>query len=255
MIIILLLVLPISPILEAQNIHTHGDYFTDALSLKLGYSHHIVKDEFISKEKYSGNSTLFSIDWSKFHGSNTFHLWFEFINSATLENYSISADLTALNLSLVYLYSIGKQSVFNKPLYFLLGPVPEFSLYYRRQNIARGGAAIFDAYSLASLVSLGIHLNLIYPIHQKLQLEAFIQSSFISLGGKFLDPRDDNDSPIKILMFFKGVDLKFDVAGRYRLCKYLSLKVGYGFDLFRIAAWDYLISARDNVYVTISFLL
>lgn len=248
---ILLILLFINSAVKAQNIGPCADHLLNAISLTFGYGHHAVKDEFISQEKYSGNSVSFSIDWTKFHSSYHFHLWFYFINAATIENYNVSAKMTTSNLALAYLYPIGKTMIFDKPLYISVGPVTELSLYYRIQNIARGGTAIFDAYSVATLISLSGSLNVIYPVHQRFRLEAFLQSSLISIGGKYIDPRDKNNSPVKILTFIKGQDLKFNISVRYHVSKRLSLKGGYRFNLFRITAWDYLIVVSDNAYLSI----
>ena len=248
---ILLIFLFINSALKAQNIGPRVDHLTNAISLTSGYGHHAVKDEFISQQKYSGNLVSFSIDWYKFHSSYQFHLWFYFVNSATIENYNVSANMTTSNLALAYLYPIGTMMIFDKPLYISAGPVTELSLYYRIQNIARGGTAIFDAYSAATLISLSASLNVTYPVLQRMWLEAFMQSSLISLGGKYIDPIEKNNSPVKILTLIKAQDLKFDASIRYHVSKRFSLKGGYRFNLFRITAWDHLIVVSDNAYVSI----
>lgn len=244
---IFLLILLLSNIAKAQN-NPGLDYFSQGISVKFGYGYHAVQDEFISKEKYSGNSSWLSIDWSKINGATGFHLWLDVVNSANITNYSISAQLTTFEMSVAYLYQIGKVTLFDKPFNILAGPAPEFFCYYRAQNIARGGAAILDAFSLAGLLSLSLRLNFIYPIQNRLRLESSIQSNVISLAGKFIDPRDKDDSFLKVLTLLKALNVANDISVSYCLSHRLAFEGGYKFTLLRIKAWDDLLAASDIVY-------
>lgn len=237
---------------NAQNSPTSHDYFVNGLSFNFGLGHFVVEDDFISKEKYSGNSQSYEIEWSKFHQTYGFRLLLDIVNSASIENFNISANLTEIHLNLGYLYPIGSVTLFSKKLYFLLGPTPEITLYYRSQNIARGGTAIVDAFSVATLFSLGLKTEYYYPVTKRLQVEGKIQSSFVSLGGKVFDPRDKKESFFKVLTILKAMNFRFDVSTRYRISNRLSVQGGYNLKLLRISSWDYLISASDNVYFTLS---
>lgn len=244
---IFLLILLLNTIAKAQN-NPGLNYFGQGISMKFGYGYHAVQDEFISKEKYSGNSSWLSIDWSKIHGATGFHLWLDVVKSANITNYNISAQLTTFEMSLAYLYQIGNLTLFDKPFNILAGPAPEFFCYYRAQNIARGGAAILDAFSIAALLSLSLRLNFIYLIQNRLCLESSLQSNVISLGGKFVDPRDKDDSFLKVLTLMQTLNMASDISVSYSLSNRLALEGGYKFTLLRIKAWDDLLAASDIVY-------
>ncbi len=247
---VLMVVALLSPLHAADS--SPKDTFVGGLSVRLGLSRYAVRDEFISKERYSGASAAFSVAWSRFHGTHGFRLWADVVNSAAIRNFRVSAEFTAFRLAGAHLYPVAQTAWFQRPLVLLLGPVPEFSLYYRRQNIARGGAAVFDAYSAAVLISLGLHMEAVYRIHSRLQMEAFVQTSLMSLAGKFIDPRENHVSPVKVLLWPTGTAVQIDVAARYRLATWLSLKAGYAFYLVRITAWEDLLAASDQAYLTVS---
>jgi len=249
----LIILLFASNIKSQTTLIKHEDYFNSRLSIKGGIGHIVVKDEFISKEKYSGNSPYYIIDWSNFRKTHGLDIAFEILNSATLKNNNVSAQITEFSFNFSYLYSIGKAKLFNKNLYLLLGPTPELFLYFRNQNIARGGNAIMDAYSGAVLISLGMRFNLILSISRKIKIESYIRTGILSLGGKLIDPRDTKNSPVKLLTLFSGMRTLFELSLRYNILNNLSLSGGYIFNLARLTAWDYLISASDKLFISTTY--
>ncbi len=239
--------------IKAQELPPFKGYFDNGLTLNTGINLLAVKDEFISQERYTGNSPSFMLDWTKINDSSGFHLSFDIINSAKVKNYNISANIIEAALDLAYVYQIGDLYIFNHSARFYLGPAPELFFHFRTQDVARG--AIFDAYSAAFLFSAGARLDMVMPLSKKWQLEGNMYSSLLSLGGKFIDPRNTNTSMMKILTAFSGLSYKLDLAVRYRLFNNISLKAGYRFGFVRISAWDFFISAKDdfNLSLTYSF--
>ena len=231
------------------------NFYSGGLSLKTGVGYIAVKDEFISKEKYSGTAPMFIIDWSKYFTDYKYHISFEILNSAKLKNNNISANVSELSLNISYLYSIGDIELLNKKVKFFLGPMPEFFIHYRKQNIASGNIAIFDAYSFATLISFGTRFNFTYQLNDAFLFEGNLQTSVVSLGGKFVDPDDNNNSMVKFTYLFNDLHFSFDSSVRYQLSSLLSLAGGYKFNVINMNSWDYIVSANDNLFIalTISF--
>ena len=247
--ILLLLIPPIT----AQELSSLKEYFGNGLTINSGINFLAVKDEFISKERYTGHSPSFLLDWTRISDSSGFHLSFGVISSAKINNYNISADITEASLNLSYVYPIGDIKIFNLNSRLFLGPAPELFFHFRTQDIARG--AIIDAYSAAFLFSAGVRLDVIMPVNNKWLVEGNIYSSLLSLGGKFIDPRDNNTSMMKILTAFTGVSSYLNLAVRYHLIKNISLKAGYKFSFIRLSAWDYFILAKDDFNLSLTYSL
>ncbi len=239
--------------IKAQVLPSEKEYFGNGITVNAGFNLLAIKDEFISQEKYTGSSPSFLLDWTRMHDSSGFHLSFDIISSAKVKDYNVSANITEAALNLSYVYPIGNIKIFNKDIKLYLGPAPELLFHFRTENIARG--AIFEAYSVAFLFSAGVRLDMIMPVNKNWQLEGDIYSSLLSLGGKFIDPQNNNTSMIKILTVFTGMSSVVEAAARYNLMKSISLRAGYRLSVVRITAWDYLISAKDDFNLSLTYSL
>lgn len=239
--------------ITAQESSVSPEYFGNGLTFNTGFNLLAVKDEAISNERYTGYSPSFLLSWSRISNSSGFHLSFGILNAAKVNNYNVSANITEAALNLSYVYPIGDIKIFNDIAKLFLGPAPELFIHFRTQNIARG--AIFDAYSAVFLFSIGARFDIIMPISDKWQLEGNIYSSVLSLGGKLINPQNNNTSLIKILTAIAGNSSQTSLAIRYNLIKNISLKAGYNFNFIRISAWDYFISAKDDFNLSLTFLM
>lgn len=226
--------------------------FIQGLSFKSGFSFSAVKDEFISNEKYSGSSINYLISWTKYHESYLYDIRMEAITGAEVKNNNASAKVTDFNLSLAYCYPIGSIDLFGKRMNLYLGPYPELYLHFRSQNIASGGTAIIDAYSAAFLLSLGGKVFVSLPLNNNFQLSGELSTSLISLGGKFIDPRDKQNSMIKLLTVLSGMRLSSQYSINYKISDFLSTGAGYRFNIVRISAWDSLLFSSDNFFLSIT---
>lgn len=239
--------------LKAQQEQPENKFY-DGISTRSGIRYTAIIDEFISQEKYSGTSPFFIIDWSKDHETYKFNLSFDILSSAKVKNYSMSAQITELAFNLSYLYPISDINIYDKKFQFFFGPMPEFYLHYRRENIAGGGSAMLDTYSFGLLISLGPRLNALLPLNESFLLEGNICSNLIGLGGKFVDPKDKKISMIKLQTIFSSQRVSFDAVVKYKLLNYLSASAGYKFYLTRMNSWDYFICANDNFIISLTYL-
>ncbi|MGE5409766.1 MAG: hypothetical protein ACM3MI_02310 [Clostridiales bacterium] len=251
----LLFTLFLTTILDAQNFPSIKDYFNSGISIRGGISHLVLKDEFISQEKYTGFAPYYALDWSNIHDSYGFHFTMDLINTNELKNYNMSAKMIECSMSLGYMYDIGNTELYSRKIYFMLGPAPEIYIHFRSQNIAKGGLAIFDAYSFAALFSAGIRLDAYYPINNDFALAGSLQSSLISLAAKYIDPENKSKSLIKITAPYSDGKYSFEASAAFSYFRPFKFQAGYRFKFIRLTSWDYLASAGDNLFLTLTYML
>lgn len=232
---------------KAQTEQPTIDLLGKGISLEGGVGFASITDNYISTEKYEGKVSSFASSWTRSNVSSGYRLSFDYLGSSEIKNHTIAADVLQGGLSLDYMYSIGKFNLLHKEVYFYIGPSPDLFLYYRKQQIASGGNAMFDAYSFAMFVSMGVNSTFVMPLSSKLFIENQDKIALFSIGGRLADINDKRST------FFKSTTAVSDVRGysqfmiRYDLNKSLSLKTGYKFNICQSSSWDYLISVSDNL--------
>ncbi len=225
--------------------------FPSGITIEYGFGNYSLKDEYISKEKYSGTLPYYSIGWARHHETYVYRLDMSYRNSNNIKNYNVTTNITQFTLNQGFLYTLRNISIFQKNLYLWLGPSTEFFFFYNDQNIAVSG---FDyAQSLAGLFSIGLNINGIYPLRYHLQLESCLRLTVLSLGFRRVDNEEDDQSAVKLLTLFSGLNSSFDLGVRYYLLDRLSVKLSYKFELTRISAWDPLLSASDNLIFGLTY--
>jgi hypothetical protein len=210
-----------------------------------------VKDEYISKEKYTGTLPGYSIRWARHHDTRIYHLDMTYRNSDEIENYNVSTDITHFSLNQGFLYPLRAVSLFHRDLHLWLGPSTEIFFFYNDQNIAVSG---FDyAQSALGLFSVGINVNGIYPVRNNLQLESSINLTILSLGFRLVDTEENDDSATKFLNTSSGLNSAFELRVRYSIARRLSVTLAYEFEMTRVSAWDSLLSASDNLVIGLTY--
>ena len=235
----------------AQDSLSHQTVFPKGISVEYGLGNYSVRDEYISKEKYSGTLPHFQVNWSRFHNKYGYYLGLEYRSSSKIKNYNVSADIYQFSLNQGFLYPLPKMSLFNRDVYAFLGPSTELYFFYNNQNIAISG---FDyAQSFAILFSLGVSSEFIVPIIQRLQAESSIYLSVLSMGFRMVDQEEEDESPAKLLTLLSGTNASVRLGIRYNLLGNFSLKLAYRLHVTRISSWDPLLSASDNLIVTLAY--
>jgi len=236
---------------SGQDSLSHGAVFPGGITVEYGLGKYSVRDEYISGEKYSGTLPSLQVKWSRFHDTYGYYFGLEYRNSARIENYNVSADITQVSLSQGYLYPLTKTSLFSRDVYLLLGPSMEFYFFRNEQNIAVQG---FDySQSLAALLSLGATSEIVYPIRRRFQAEGSLRLSILSMGVRMVDEEEDDESPVRLLTLLSGTNASLRLGVRYHLLSSLSSKLSYRFDVTRISSWDPLLSASDNVLLGLTY--
>lgn len=243
--------LTISTDLSAQDSLKNKKIVPFGISLEYGFGSYAVTDEYISKEKYSGSMPFYEINWTTPHENYTYSLNMKYQNSSTIKNYNLSADIHQFTLSQGFNYRLSSFKLFNKNVYMYLGPANGLSFYYNKQKIAVSG---FDySQSTTLLISGSINTNIYYNLSDNLNLEARLCFDLLSLGFKMTDMEESDDSPVKLLTLLSGSNIDFRFGARYYLYNNLSLKLAYIFLITRIESWDPLLSASDNLIVSLTY--
>ena len=225
--------------------------YPGGISIEYGIGNYSVRDEYISKEKYSGTLPYYSLSWAREHKRYIYRLEMAYRNSNNINNYNVSSDITQVTFNQGFLYPLKKKLLFKKELYTWLGPSTEFFFYYAKPHIAVSG---FDyAQSFAGLFSLGFNADIVYSLNQNFQFESSLRSTVLSLGWRMVDSEEDDQSPVKPLTLFSGLNCSFNLGARYYIFNRLSVIITYKFELTRISAWDPLLSASDNVIIGLTY--
>ena len=235
-----------------QDSINHQYKFPAGISVEYGQGLYSVKDEYISKEKYSGTIPHLGVKWTKYQGNYGYILGLDFQNSSRIKNNNVSADIYQFTLNQGFLYPLPKYSLFSKDFYSYLGPSTELYFFYNKQQIAISG---FDyASSFAILFSLGINSEFIMPIQNNFSIEGSLSLSVLSLGFRMVNDEDnDDESPAKLLTLFSGTNGSLKLGMGYYLLDNISLKLAYRFHLTRISSWTPLLSASDDLILSLTY--
>ena len=254
-IIPIILILMMASSLSGQNDQDRQTIFPRGIAIDYGLGSYSVRDEYISKEKYSGALPYFTASWSRFQEKGGYCLGLEFRSSDEIKNFNINTQIIQFALYRDYLYCVGKFSLFSKHVYAFLGPTPEFYFYYNQPNISRNG--LYLNLSFAALLSLGCNGQFIMPLRQDLQAEGSFRISLLSVGLRMVELVDrdvgTDQPPLKFLTPFSGLNSTVNLGLRYYLLRSFSLKLAYKVQILRITPWDELISASDNLTASVSY--
>lgn len=249
LLLIFLIILSNISVLEAQDSSLIITHPVDGLSVESGLRYLAIKDEYISREKYSGSTSFLALDWTKYHETYYFHLDMDLINNAKIKNYNVTSYESEFDLNLSYLYPIGALTVLNRKAHFYLGPMAEFFDHYGYQNIAMLSP------SRTLLISAGIRIDMLYPIGRRWDIESHMQSTIISIDqGESSDASTGiTTSQGTIITLLSGLRYSFSAQVRYLLIKNISIRAGYLYNLVRSTAWDYFISSSDNLTASLTY--
>jgi len=237
--------------LHAQDSELSRYIFPSGIHAGFGFGFYSVKDQYISKEKYSGALPMIYLGWARGHNNYFYKLNFEYRNADDIKNNNVQTNITQFTLGQGFLYPIQKKTLNPQKLFLYLGPNTEIFYYENKPKIAVSG---FDyARSNALMFSVGISLEAIYSLSHKFQIESSLDMTVISLGVRSVDSEEDDQLQTKLLTMFSGLNSNFDLGIRYKFYRCFSTVVGYKFQLTSINAWDPLISASNNFFIGLTY--
>jgi hypothetical protein len=96
------------------------------------------------------------------------------------------------------------------------------------------------------------------PLGEKLKFESSLQMNAFSVVIRMpeiieVDNNGEDESRLKLLTPFSGLNSQINFGMRYYPVKALSLKLGYEFHLTRITTWEYLLAANDNIIFSVTY--
>jgi hypothetical protein len=251
--LILMIFLGIGPSIAQSPDSISNSTFLTGLMIQAGIGSYSIRDEFISREKYHGPMSSYSLSWADATPSRGSLMSIEYHAGSNLKNFNVSSSITEFGFRVGFLYRVGTLSLLSQDVQVLLGPLPELFLHFRRQNIANGGDAITRAYSVAMLLSAGIAVDLACPLTDQFLARLTVTSNAVSVGGRFINPDNTDDSFFRLLSFLDAVHLNVDFGFHYQACRRLTLAIDYRLELTRIDAWDFFMSGFDAGMVSFQF--
>jgi hypothetical protein len=221
---------------------SHGE----GLTLSGGVSRLVLRDEYVSREKYSAVLPLFGITWTHFRSAFAYAVAFQYQSTTQLKNYNVSAQVRETSLRFDVLVPLTNGTLLGRNASVWLGPGSEIFLHDRRQDMAGDWKA---SSSLGSL-NATVNAELFCDIGSSLQVEGVTQISLVSLTGKSSAERENH---VRLLSVFSALRAEGEIHLRFCFSESLSLTAGYRFQVTRISAWDFFISGSDNGIVAITY--
>jgi hypothetical protein len=236
----------------AQYSHSAGDLLGSGISIRGGLGHLAIRDGYISEEKYSGTLGSLSLSWLQGDSSSSHRLGFDYCGSSAIRNNNVSAQVIQSALNLDFLRPVGSFPLLGRDVFAYVGPAADLFLYYRQQNIASGGTALFNAYSFAMFFSFDVNSTLVMPLSSGFSAETSARLSLLSAGGRLADLHGTNVSFFKLVSLLSGLRGHTELLLRYELSDLFLLKAGYRFEICQSSTWSYLLSASDNLVFVVT---
>jgi len=249
---VLIAICACATIAAAQNSQSAGNLLGSGISIRGGLGHLAIKDGYISEEKYSGTLGSFSLSWLQGDSSSANRLGMDYSGSSAIKNNNVSAQVAQAALNLDFLRSVGSFSLLDRDVFAYVGPSADLFFYYRQQQIASGGNAFFSAYSFAMFFSLDVNSTLVLPLSSGFSTEGSARLSLLSLGGRLADMHDNNVKFVKLVSVLSGLRGHTEIFLRYSLSDIFLLKAGYRFEICQSSTWSYLLSASDNLILSVT---
>jgi hypothetical protein len=160
--------------------------------------------------------------------------------------------ITQFAINQAFVYPVNQTGKSGDRIRLWLGPSVGIFFFGNEPDIAVDG---FDySQSFAALFSAGTELIAIYPIRNKFLIESRLSTSLLSLGFRMVDNEEEDQSPVRLLSVFSGLNAFFEAGIRYRMLYRISAGLSYRFEVCRINKWDPMISASDNLVVSLQFI-
>jgi len=231
---------------QAQERIPPRDVFPAGAILSWGVGPVSLRDEYISRERYSGPLPSLSLQWARFHEKSGFRMEMDLANSSRVKSHRVATAITEFALDLDVVYPAGAISLGSRQAYLFLGPTSGISLLVNDQQIASHG--LEAAISFVSLFSLGATGDAVVPISSRLVALGSVRVALVSAGLRMVDlMADSEESPFRLLGPWSATRAVASLGLRYQALDWCSLGVGYQTRLLRVTPWDPLASARDHL--------
>ena len=206
-----------------------------SISIDKGIGICSVSDKQISENKYTGTIGSIGITYLGWHQTYGSYFKFKYENGQKIEYQNTSAAINNVLLSYGKVYSIKGLKLFHKGLYTYLGPSTDIYFHIRTQNASLNIMAPTVSYTV--LFSLSLNAMVVYPINEQIECEGTLSATFMSFGSRFPNIVYKEINLFKLLPFYKGLRNSERIAVAYRPFNFLTLKIGYEFNLLGIRSF------------------
>jgi hypothetical protein len=229
----------------AQDRAAYRGAYPAGLSLESGIGTLALRDEFISRERYSGALPSIKVTWSRFQGESAYELSLDYQRSSAIRNFNVAATVTQFSVRQGFLYPLTRFRLLSRDAYAFLGPSAELFLLFNEPQVAVANPNFSE--SGAGLVSLGIDSRILAPWGHGLQAELSMGVAVLSLGLRVVDKEEHDVSPVKLLTPLSGLHGRVGLGLRYRLGRRLSALASARIQVLRISSWDPLTSVNTGL--------
>lgn len=237
--------------LAGQSGSSEAVVYPGGISLQYGIGSYVLRDHYISPERYNGILPYYAIGWTRTHKRYIYKLSFAFSQSDDITNYNVSTQVLSFKLSQGFLYALKPLKLLKKDLGLWIGPTTDIFYYDNNPDIAASGFDFTNSY--AALISLGFRSDAVYPISDRFSMKSSLQFSVLSIGMRTVDMVEDEQSGTLPLTLASGLNGSFDLGIRFDPLNWLSLGLSYRFELTRITAWEKVMSVSNSAVIGLYF--
>ena len=221
------------------------------IAVEYGIGKLSIRDEYISKEKYSGNIPYFQSTWSKYDQDSGYAIGLQQRYSTEIMNYNMRTHITQFSLFYDKQHRNTKLFKASPDIVLMLGPSINFHTTFFDQKVAGNG--LNASFSFFSLFSLGLNSQLYYPINNKIWAIGTIKTNLISVGLRMVDFAGDDEEPLRFLTPLSASNTMISAGIQYSVSEKIPIRLSYKFQLLRLTEWDPILSASDNFTVELKY--
>ncbi len=242
----------ISSSINAQESNGSKIQFGQGIIFRYGIGSLALKDELISKEKYTGTFPVYFVGWSGYNKDFGLNIYIKWENSSAVKDYNVTSNLSQSLIGISFYYPVGSISIFRRNLFFFLGPAAEMFQYNQTRNVTNYSA--YNENALAKLASISITARAFYVINTAFMLEASGRLSLLSVANKTTSSlAGGTNTATAVLTTLYGFHSNVGINIRYHILSHITASAGYMFDLSQISEWDFFITAEDEFNAGISY--
>lgn len=204
------------------------------LNVEYGISGVALKDQYISKERYTGSLQTIGIWYGRLTDRRGWQLGMTNQQGSDLKNHAIRAEFERVSLNFDQFFQMKTFNLLAKPASWYFGPSVEYFEY----ELINRFSSIHKAYSELIMVSMGINAMLEWELTGKLTLSAFVRGNVIGVNAKTHDEQRHTDQNSILQTFIKANNLNGDLFIRYRVIKRISLGLKGKAQYTRSTGWE-----------------
>lgn len=193
-----------------------------------------LKDQYISKERYTGTIPFLGVYYGRLDERKGYQLGFTFQKDNELENFAIRAEYMRASLNFDQFFTVKSFLMAGKEAAWHIGPSVEYFEY----ELTNRFSSNHKAWSELIMASVGINTLLDWQFGKKFTASAFLRSNVIGMSYKTHDERKfpDKNSILQTLVTANNLDA--ELAVRYKIVKRISLGLKGRAQYTRSTGWD-----------------